>query len=287
MNNENNIEFRISHETSYTFSSEVFLEPHFLRLKPKALPNSTLISFKQTLSVKPAGIKEIVDIEGNLIHLCWFEGLHESLEILAESVVQIKPTNPFDFLIYPIECAKVPINYADSQKALLRASLNHEQVSKNLTEYGRKTLQESDHDVVKFITNLTRKIHADFVLEFREHGNPLPADKTFSIKRGSCRDLSWMQIQLLRQIGIASRFVSGYYYVHQGENPEFELHAWVEVFIPGAGWVGLDPSNGMLTSSNHIAIASGTSFRDTMPVSGSIRGDAGSMLSTNLLIKLL
>ena len=96
-----------------------------------------------------------------------------------------------------------------------------------------------------------------------------------------------MQIQLLRNMGIASRFVSGYYYLITDDEPEFELHAWTEVFLPGAGWIGLDPSNGMFTSDGHIPVIGSTTYENAMPVTGSIRGDANSKLSTELQINLV
>jgi len=92
-----------------------------------------------------------------------------------------------------------------------------------------------------------------------------------------------MQIQLLRNLGIATRFVSGYYYI-QVENPSYELHAWIEVFIPGAGWIGFDPNYGTVTGNTHIALASSSDFNQAMTTTGSIRGNASSILTTNLSI---
>ena len=114
-------------------------------------------------------------------------------------------------------------------------------------------------------------------------GRPYHPNKLFQLKSGSCRDLAWMQIQLLRNLGFAGRFVSGYFYL-DAENPEFELHAWLEVFIPGAGWIGLDPSHGMLAGDAHIPVASSSNYENTMPVSGSVRGSANSTLKNDLII---
>jgi transglutaminase-like putative cysteine protease len=93
-----------------------------------------------------------------------------------------------------------------------------------------------------------------------------------------------MQINLLRQQGIAAQFVSGYYYFEM-EEPSYELHAWVEVFIPGIGWLGLDPSHGILTGNTHFPIVSSAHSENTMPVSGGIRGSATSTLVTELSIE--
>jgi transglutaminase-like putative cysteine protease len=95
-----------------------------------------------------------------------------------------------------------------------------------------------------------------------------------------------MQIQLLRHYGMAARFVSGYFYVDIAE-PKYELHGWTEVFIPGAGWIGYDPSNGIRTSNMHFPICTSANYQHTMPVSGTVRGDATSELTTELEINMV
>jgi len=276
--------YKISHKTEYSFSERVFLEPHYLRFKPKDTPFSSLESFDLQLSIAPAGFSEQVDSENNLVHLYWFEGLHESLIIQSESMVTMNEHNPFNFIFHPLSIASLPFTYADSEKTLLQPALRVTEISRGLIEYGEKTRKASNSDTLQFISNLTSKIHDDFIVESRLIGMPYEPDKTFELKKASCRDLSWMQIQLLRHMGVAARFVSGYYYIDV-EDPDFELHAWVEVFLPGAGWVGLDPSNGILTGNSHITISTSALPENTMPVTGTIRGDATSELSSDLLIE--
>ncbi len=157
-----------------------------------------------------------------------------------------------------------------------------------LEHIGDLVVKQTDagHDTLKFITDLTQTIHAGFTVESRDIGKPLDPAYTYELKRGSCRDLSWMLIHILRQSGIVSRFVSGYYYFNT-EIPEFELHAWVKAYIPGAGWLGLDPSHGLLTAESHLALASSAFYENTMPVTGSSRGDATGSLHTNLNIEVI
>jgi transglutaminase-like putative cysteine protease len=95
-----------------------------------------------------------------------------------------------------------------------------------------------------------------------------------------------MQIHLLRQQGIAARFVSGYYYFDM-DQPQFELHAWLQVYLPGTGWLGLDPSHGILTGNTHFPVVSSAHYEHSMPVSGGIRGSATSQLITQLSIEKL
>jgi transglutaminase-like putative cysteine protease len=151
-------------------------------------------------------------------------------------------------------------------------------------EYGRNILAASFNRTLDFLVNLTSRIHVDFTAETRLQGEPYSPDTTFRLRKGSCRDLAWMQIQLVRNFGIAARFVSGYYYNHLLNN-SFELHAWVEVYLPGAGWVGFDPSNGILAVSTHIPICSSAHYQNTLPVIGSFRGGASSTMDVSLSIE--
>ncbi len=278
------MKLKIVHETEYTFNAEVFFEPHFLRFKPMVTPNIEVESFQLQITPLPTGLSEQIDAENNLIHHSWFDGVHKILSVRAESTVKIKEHNPFNFILYPTSFFELPFTYHDPLNELLRPSLHVAGLSKELIHYGEKIKKESNFNTVQFITNLTKQIHSDFIVETREVGTPYDAYKTFELKKASCRDLSWMQIQLLRHMGIAARFVSGYFFI-QLEHPDFELHAWVEAFLPGAGWIGFDPSNGILTGEAHIPIATSAVSENTMPVTGSIRGDASSELATSLVIK--
>ncbi len=280
------MKLRIIHETEYFFNSEVFFEPHLFRFKPKHSPHITTEHFNILVTPVPAGISEHVDAENNPVHLCWFENEHKKMVIESELVISSYDFNPFNFIIHPLEFMQYPFDYDQKLKVILNPSLMAEALSSEIIEYGKKILLESQSGTVEFLMNLTRQIHSDFSLEIREQGKPMKADKTFSIKTGSCRDLAWMQIMLLRNFGYAARFVSGYYFLNI-EEADYELHAWVEVYLPGAGWIGFDPSHGMMTGSSHIPIASGSLPENTMPVSGTIRGDAKSTLKTNLKIEIL
>jgi transglutaminase-like putative cysteine protease len=277
------VRYKIIHKSIYKFDNQVFIEPHYLRFKPQTSPNIQLEYFDIQIQPNPAGLSEIIDTEGNIIHLSWFDGLHNSLTVKTESILKISTYNPFNFIVYPNQFNKLPFQYSDIQDAILIPALNALPIAKSLVEYGETVQRSSNYDTVEFLTTLTNKIHADFSLIYRHEGSPFHPDKTFEIKQGSCRDIAWMQIQLLRHLGIASRFVSGYYYVPL-EKPDYELHAWLEVFIPSAGWIGFDPSHGIIVGNNHIPLASSSYSENTMPITGSIRGNASSKLTTTLVI---
>ncbi|MEZ7505505.1 transglutaminase N-terminal domain-containing protein [Flavobacterium sp. Arc2] len=278
------MKFKITHNTVYLFNSEVFLEPHYLRFRPRETTYVDVTDYSITILPEPTGHRVVQDEENNVVDFCWFEGMTNQLTITSTTILETKDFNPFDFLIYPLHFNQLPLQYDELQKKLLFSTLEGQLISQELLDYGTAILKESNFNTISFLTNLTKQLHDDFSVEYREVGSPLKPDETFTIKRGSCRDLSWMQINLLRQFGIAARFVSGYYYFDM-IHPAYELHAWVEVFLPGIGWLGLDPSHGILTGNTHFPIASSAHFENTMPVSGGIRGSATSKLETQLSIE--
>ena len=276
--------YHITHETVYHFKKPVFFEPHFLRFKPKNTPFIEIKAFELVITPGPTGLSESVDVENNFVHMAWFDGLNDQMKITAKLTIATREYNPYNFIIYPQDYLKVPFHYSEAERELLGGSLEAEKPGRDLMDFGERIIHESNSNTVEFLSELTRQIHQDFSVEYRETGVPFHPDKTFRVKRGSCRDVAWMQVHLLRQLGLASRFVSGYFYL-EAEKPEPELHAWLEVYIPGAGWIGFDPSHGIVAGNNHIPVASSVHYENTMSVTGSIRGDASSELLSNVTIE--
>jgi transglutaminase-like putative cysteine protease len=280
------MKIKIIHHTHYAFDSDVFLEPHYLRFQPRNTVYSEIRDFKLEISPQPEGRKIIRDEENNMISFCWFGGMTRSLEINLEAIIEVDAYNPFNFIVDPYHYNQIPFKYTEQEKERLHACLQTASIGHEVEHYGLKIQKAAKQETIPFLTKLTDQLHQDFSVIYREEGPPWEPNKTFMEKKGSCRDLAWMQIMLLRHIGIAARFISGYYYFDM-EEPSFELHAWVEVFLPGAGWVGLDPSHGILTGNTHIPVVSSAYPEFTMPVSGSIRGRANMTLKTDLMISTL
>lgn len=280
------MKFKISHTTEYSYSDSVFFEPHYFRFKPKVSTYSSIIDFELKIKPDPVGYSEQIDIENNSIRLSWFEGLHQKLRIEVDTVFEVSEYNPFNFLVHPPEYLNIPFKYSERTNELLKPSLQTGSLPKTMKDFINELLVNTNNQSINFLLELTRHIHKEFVLENRETGEPHKTAYTFEQKKGSCRDLAWMQIHLLRHLGIGARFVSGYFYL-DSDNPEFELHAWLEAFLPGAGWIGFDPSHGIITGSYHIPLASSAFFENTMPVSGTVRGNALSTMEYDLKIDII
>ncbi len=277
------MKLQITHETSYAYAAPVFLEPHTLRFRPRDTAYLTVESFELSVVAEPSGRRQVVDEESNAVDFCWFSGTTERLDLRAVSTVSIADYNPFAFILHPVRFNQLPFEYTPQQSAPLRAYLDGPAVPAQLARYGQELQASASGNTLQYLTDLTTGIHGDFGVVYREVGPPMSPAETFGLREGSCRDLAWMMIALLRAQGIAARFTSGYFYFEMDE-PAYELHAWAEVFLPGAGWVGFDPSHGIMAGNAHLPIASSADHRNTMPVSGGIRGSAASTLTAALSI---
>ena len=277
--------FRIEHDSTYTYTEPVFWEPHLFRFYPQEEPGQKLIFHSIEISPAVSGLRLQSDTENNMIHAGWFEGVHRQYKISVRIELAREARNPFDFLIYPEEANQIGFAYDEIERQLLAECLNTKPLEPFLLEFRDECLAQSAGRTFDFILCLNRRIFNDFDVEIREEEGLLDPAHTFGLKRGSCRDLTSMMIQMLRHSGLAARFVSGYLYIEQAR-PSFELHAWVEIYLPGAGWVGVDPSHGLVTGDFHIALCRSAFHENTLPVSGLFRGDAVSELSTALHIEL-
>ena len=261
--------FRISHCTRYTYQAPVFLEPQYLRFYPANKPHIAVENFKLHISPEPAGIGPRTDAENNIYHQCWFSGSHELLEITVDMEVSVEAINPFAFLPVATENPHPALEIYNQQESL----------PDDMLVWVNRIMEKQAAEPLALLVALCTAIRRDWDHEVRYENNLLTPAQCFEGRRGSCRDLSWMLINIFRAHNIPARFVSGY-----SHNPELEegheLHAWVEIWVPGGGWVGGDPSAGILVNEQYIPIAASYHPAYTLPVQGSYRGTAHASLDT-------
>lgn len=272
---------RLYHYTEYTFSNAVFIEPHILKFKPRLDPRQQLLNFDLKVSPEPAGRYEFFDESGNLSELVWFNGDHPNLIIEARSKLRLNQLDPFGFLIYPFHHNQMPIQYSSSNGLDIYLQNDVNQI--DTYDYAKLLLKEYGRNTMDFLLAVTKNLHEEIEKTVRHSGSPHPPDKTLKDKEGSCRDLAVLEIEILRKAGFASRFVSGYKFNDEEDN--HELHAWVEVYIHGPGWMGLDPSSGLVVGNDHIPVSSSFLAMNTLPVSGSFRGTAKSSMDSTIRIE--
>jgi len=269
------------HATIYTYDHPVFLEPHFLRLTPRADCYGALLERTLNITPKPSSTVECVETDGSVSHWVRFEGVTSSFTVESKaSISLITDKNPFDFFIYPDTCLTLPMVYPPQVSGELRAFLMTENVSPGVGDFAFDVLAQAKGSTMDFLVMLSGRMKQDFVYEFRHAGAPHQPEDTLASKRGSCRDWAILYMAAANAVGLAARFVSGYYF---DEKPELaDLHAWVEVYIPGGGWRGFDPSLGLACYGHHIALATSSTAAGAAPIQGTFKGHAQSTMKLEL-----
>lgn len=271
------INVAIRHQTSYRFDRMVDIFPHTVRLRPA--PHCRTIITQYSLTVEPGGyfIHWQQDPFANHVARLVFQQQSDNLHFIVDLTAQIHHFNPFDFFI-EADAATFPFQYDQRLRRALSLYLEVTDHSNALSDWlaGADT---RTRPTIEFLVDENRRTETEIEYIVRHEPGVMACTDVLSSRKGSCRDSSWLLIQSLRSMGIAARFVSGYLIQIQSdrhgkpasliqEGDYSELHAWVEVFLPGAGWVGLDPTSGLLTNAGHIPLACTADPADAAPISG-------------------
>ena len=262
--------FKITHTTTYTFSRPAFLEPHTIRLQPRCDSSQRLIRFDQEIEPRPAGLSKCLDIEGNSGVHVWFDGLTESLRIMTRCEVETCRENPFDYLVDPA-ASRLPVEYPDDLRPSLAPYCSRRSADESVTQLAGTIAEEVDKQTLPFLAALNRRISRMCEVTIREEGEPQAPGVTLAQRHGACRDLAALFMDACRALGLGARFVSGY----QEGDPDQErrhLHAWAEVYMPGGGWRGYDPTHGLAVADRHVALAAGVHHSLAAPITGTFRG---------------
>jgi uncharacterized protein (DUF2126 family)/transglutaminase-like putative cysteine protease len=282
------IKVALEHRTSYTFDRPVRVFPHVVRLRPA--PHSRTPIEAYSLRVEPADhfINWQQDAVGNFVCRLTFPNPMSRLTITVGLIADLKVINPFDFFIeewaetWPSAGFTYPETLSDDLKPYLRPVDEHSTGSgpgELVQAWVRNFSMPEGTRTINALVELNRRINTDLGYSVRmEHGVQTP-DFTLRTGVGSCRDFAWLLVSILRQLGLAARFVSGYLVQlasdikaldgPSGPAADFtDLHAWAEVYIPGAGWIGLDPTSGLFAGQGHIPLAATPHPASAAPISG-------------------
>ncbi|MEM9907960.1 MAG: transglutaminase family protein [Cyanobacteria bacterium P01_D01_bin.44] len=283
--------YQIRHTTRYAYSQPVRLNPHTLRLRPRSDGMQQLSHFAITLEPNPSKVSEILDLDGNACLQVWFppKDLTE-LHISTATVVETYRNNPFDYLCEPWAIT-APIDYPRALASRLAPYLlpgRLTALSPGVIDFAQTLLHQVANNVGYFLTGLNQAIYERLEYKHRLEGPPQPAGVTLSHGSGTCRDFAVLFIEACQAVGLAARFVSGY---QEGDPDQLshDLHAWVEVYVPGGGWRGFDPTHGLAVSDRHIAIAAAGHPPEAAPVTGSLKdgSQAKAILESDIKLTVL
>ncbi len=279
------LRYKILHRTYYNFSSTVRLEPHTLRLRPREGPELHIES--SNLKTTPSStLRWHRDVEDNSVATATFDELTGQLLIESEVIIKQFNESPLDFLVadYAID---YPFNYQTEDIQVLTPYMKRPtaETSEALVKWIAKFWQPSE--LIQTYTLLQRlciHIQQNIGYKLREEPGVQSALETLTLGTGSCRDSAFLFMQAARQLGLAARFVSGYLHSEPSTVNYGSTHAWAEVFLPGAGWKGFDPTIGQVAGTDHIAVAVARQPESVPPIAGSYTGSAKSTLDVGVWV---
>jgi len=265
----------ISHVTEYLFNAPVTLLPHRLLLRPRESHNVRIES--STLDIFPGHTLQWKrDVLDNSVALVSFAEPSDRLRIASNVVIQHYEDNPFDFLLDDYAVSH-PFDYAEAERTDLAPFLRAEYPADQEAVRGWLDGSGLQRPMETFVLldQMNRKIAGQcFYLMREEPGVQSPA-LTLAHNSGSCRDFAALFMEACRHLGLASRFVSGYLFTSDFDTGNASTHAWAEVYLPGAGWKGFDPTSGEVAGNRHIATAVARHPEAVPPVAGSFIGSVG------------
>lgn len=273
------IHVALNHITSYRYDRPIKLGPQVIRLRPAPHSRTPILSYSMTIKPKEHFINWQQDPFSNYLARLVFPEETTEFEVTVDLVADMIVINPFDFFLEP-EAEACPFSYAPDLRADLAPYLAKAESGPRLLEY-MKTVDRTPRQTVSFLVELNQRLSHEIRYGIRMEPNVQSCEQTLTLKSGSCRDSAWLLVNILRQLGLAARFVSGYLIQlapdvksldgPSGPEADFtDLHAWAEVYIPGAGWVGLDPTSGLFAGEGHIPLACSPEPQSAAPITGAL-----------------
>jgi transglutaminase-like putative cysteine protease len=256
----------IKHRISYHYDRKVFLSGHLFRLSPFAASHSQIETY--SLRVQPAHrLYWQHDVYGNQLARVDFADATESMAVDVAIDATLKKFNPFELLVES-DASQFPFVYPEPVRMALWPYLQPMDTDPALDEFIESTNQFRG-ETLSFLVSLNRLVFEQIRYTQRMEEGVQSCALTLKSRSGSCRDSAWLIVQVARRLGLASRFVSGYLVqLDTATGDTVDLHAWAEVFVPGAGWIGLDTTSGLFTSEGHIPLAVGPGPEQVAPVEG-------------------
>ncbi|MEO8439460.1 MAG: transglutaminase family protein [Spartobacteria bacterium] len=259
----------IRYETAYRYAAPANFSRHEIRLFPRSDVFTQVHRLKFETNAG-AHVRFGRDVFDNWVAACTYPEPADELRFQLELDLVLEKKNPFDFLLQD-EATRLPFAYPDELRRVLAPYLLETTEPPLVIPRWEFPLPDAPRPTVSVLVELNERLHECVGYERREEGPARLPQETLGVARGACRDIALLLAALLRQHGLAARLTSGYLREAESETRRAEgsLHAWTEVYLPGAGWVGMDGTNGIFANHNFITAAVGITPADVTPIDGS------------------
>jgi uncharacterized protein (DUF2126 family)/transglutaminase-like putative cysteine protease len=273
------IHIALNHQTTYRYDRRITLSPQIMRLRPAPHCRTPILSYSVTVTPKTHFINWQQDPFSNYLGRLVFPERTDIFQVEVDLVADMVIINPFDFFLEP-EAKTFPFTYERRLKADLGPYLECEPAGEKLSAY-LAGIDRRPQQTIDFLVDLNRRLSREIRYLIRMEPNVQSCEKTLTLGSGSCRDSAWLLANIMRHLGLAARFVSGYLIQlaadvksldgPSGPEADFtDLHAWTEVYVPGAGWVGMDPTSGLFAGEGHIPLACSPEPQSAAPIAGAL-----------------
>ncbi len=272
------IRVALRHTTRYEFDRPTTLSPHIVRLRPAPHCRTPIESYSLRITPGDHFLNWQQDPQSNYLARLVFNETTRQFIVDVDLIADMKVINPFEFFISP-EAETYPFSYQPWLAEEI-APFRKQLAAGPVFESYLNGIDRGETKTIDFVVELNRRLQQDISYVIRMEPGVQTPEETLKLRKGSCRDSSWLLVQLLRHLGLAARFVSGYLIQlvpdvkpldgPAGPDEDFtDLHAWTEVYLPGAGWVGLDPTSGLLAGEGHLPLACTPEPGSAAPITGS------------------
>ena len=282
------IHVALNHVSHYRYDRPVNLGAQLVRLRPAPHCRTRILSYSMRVEPAEHFINWQQDPQANYLARLVFPERTREFRVEVDLIAEMAVLNPFDFFLTPY-AESIPFEYEATEVSELAPYLLRSEATPLFAEYLAR-IPRSKTRTIDFLVNLNQRVAHDIRYLIRMEPGVQTPERTLSRAAGSCRDSGWLLVQLLRHLGLAARFVSGYLIQLKadvaslegpsGPSADFtDLHAWTEVYVPGGGWVGFDSTNAICTTDAYARVAIGLDYLSAAPVRGTRYGGGKEILS--------
>ena len=280
----------VRHVSTYRYSEPVQLGEHWMMFRPRDSHDLRLVKTGLEIHPRPKKLRWLHDVFDNSLAVASFEGKTTELSFASRITLEHFEVPRPDYQL-EAEAQFFPFAYSDADRANLERALERRHPSDDIAQWAAGFLGSEPMETMSLLRTMTQAIRQQFSYSRRVERGVQTPDETLGRRSGSCRDFALLMIEAVRSLGLAARFVSGYIFVPETAPSSMvgggATHAWLQVYLPGAGWVDFDPTNNIIGNRNLIRVAVAWDPKDALPLWGTFIGSSASFIGLEVSVSVV